>query len=72
MTETNPVSSADSPDVGKHNSGGGGGGRGPRPGWENWVGSHRGVVDDGWMTTLFSLASSSFPRAASGSVTDRR
>lgn len=46
---------------GKTHQGEGGGGRGGPPGWENWVGSHRGVVNDGWMTTLFSLWVLLFP-----------
>lgn len=37
------------------------------PGWESWVGSHRGVVNEGWMTALFSPASS-FPSAALSSI----
>lgn len=47
-----------------------GGGWGAQPGWERRVGSHRGVVTDGWMTALFSLASS-FPSAAPGPETGR-
>ena len=44
------------------------GGRwGCRPGWESWVGSHRGVVNEGWMTALFYPASS-FPSAALSSI----
>lgn len=55
------VSSSDSSDVGKHTRERVGGGCGGLLGWENCVGSHRGVVNDDWMTTLFSLWVLLFP-----------
>lgn len=55
------VSSSDPSDVGKLTGERVGEGGVVWHGWENWVGSQRGVVNDVWMTTLFSLRVLLFP-----------